>query len=52
MGDPIASALKGDGLIMHSWLIYTYITILYLYKNFELKRGFVAVINCKSMPVK
>ncbi len=34
------SALNG-GLIIHSELIYElpYISVLYLYKNFELKRG-------------
>ncbi len=45
----LTSALNGvDGLIIHSELIlyeYTYIGVLYLYKNFELKRGGGLIIH-------
>ncbi len=40
MGDlPFISSEQGGGLIIRMVSLYTYISVLYLFKNFELKRG-------------
>ncbi len=47
MGDLLAAALNRDGLIIHQALIMriTSFLYMYLYKNFELKRGGGLIIH-------